>query len=431
MQMGPIWDDSLLPRFPELAGDAECDILVIGGGLCGLLCAHYLTRAGINVLLLEADRVASAVTARSTAVVSVGQNVLYRDIAKRLGSDGARRVMSARVGAVSEYRALAKELGAKCLVQDFSLFSTDGSSRLEREYDALSRLGIDCTLSPHLPSGLPSTSALTFHGQLLLDPSDFSARLARGLTVRENARVVRLTSYGAVTDKYRINARKVIIATHFPLPKLRGLFALKLYQQRSYVLALAGTPAVNACEDITEGGVYMRMHASRLLLGGGDHRTGKKGGGFDSVLAYRSQNFIGSRIVTSWATQDTVSLDGLPYIGQLTRSNSKFYVATGFGGNGFVGSMMSAVILRDIITGRDSKYAELFSPSRSMMSAQLAKNIASAIGNYLVPTARRCPHLGCALVWNRAEQSWDCPCHGSRFDKFGTLINDPSQRNLH
>lgn len=430
MQKGPIWDNSLLPRFPELAGDAECDVLVIGGGLCGLLCAHYLTMAGMNVLLMEADRVASATTVRSTAVVSVGQDVLYRDIANRMGTDTARQVIGARMGALKEYLSLTRELGARCSVTDFSLFSTDGEKRLEREYDALCRMGIDCRFSPHLPSGLPSTSALTFPGQMLLDPADFTSRLARGLTIRENARAVRLTSYGAMTDKYRITADKVIIATHFPFPRLKGLFALKLYQQRSYVLALDGAPLVGACEDITEGGVYMRMYGTKLLLGGGDHRTGTKGGGFAPVLEYRSKNFAGSRIDTAWATQDTVSLDGLPYIGRLTGTNSKFYVAAGFGGNGFMGSMMSALILRDTITGRPSPYAKVFSPQRSMLTLQLAKNIAHTIGTYFIPTARRCPHLGCALVWNPDERSWDCPCHGSRFDQNGNLINGPSQRDL-
>ncbi len=430
MQKNTVWDDTLMPRFPELSGDAECDVLVIGGGLCGLLCAHYLTSAGANVLVCEANRICSAVTPRSTAMVTVGQNVLYRDIMKSFGADIASRVIGARMWAVNEYRALTKELGARCDVTDFSLFTADGSSKLEREYESLSRLGINCFLSSELPSGLPSTSALTFKGQLMLDPCEFTARLARGLTVRENARITKLTSFGAATEKYRISAGKVIIATHFPLPKLRGLYALKLYQQRSYVLALDGIRPIGACEDISENGVYMRMAGRLLLLGGGDHRTGKKGGGYDPLLSYRAENFPSSRIATSWANQDTVPLDGLPYIGPLTRGNDKFYVASGFDGNGFVGSMLSALILRDLITGRKNKYSELFSPSRSMLSTQLVKNIVSAIGNYIIPSTRHCPHLGCALVWNPAECSWDCPCHGSRFDKCGELLNGPAQKDL-
>ncbi len=426
-----IYSTNFIPHFPTLADDAECDVLVIGGGLCGLLCAHYLQNAGINVLVCEAERISGAVSARSTAVISLGQDILCSDIEKSRGTETARTVMKTRLDALNEYRILCRELGCVYRTDDFYLYSLGSPLKIEKEYDRMRCFGIHSSLHRDLPIDISISAALKFSNQLMLEPTDFCARLAENLCIRENTRIQKITPYGAKTEKHKISAKHVIIATHFPLPKLRGMFSLKLYQERSYVLALEGVGDIGgAYEDIADDGVYMRMYKKYLLLGGGDHRTGTKGGGYDAVLKYRADNFKDSNIFTSWATQDTVSLDSLPYIGRLTPASDKFFVATGFGGYGFIGSMTAALTLRDLIFGKENPAAKVFDPSRNMLSSQLFKNIGTTLGNFLLPIPRRCPHLGCALKWNAAERSWDCPCHGSRFDKFGTLLNDPAQHDL-
>ena len=424
-----------IPHFPPLDADTGCDVLIIGGGLCGLLCAYYLTNAGANVLVCEADRIARATTARSTAIVTSAQDVLCRDIAKRFGQSAALDVMRERNHALESYRVLAKKLGCKYNERDYYLFTTDKASELAYEHELLKQLGFESELLAKMPLNIPMNAALKFTGQLQLDPLDFSAHIAKGLNIREGTRVTELTPYGALAQnksgEYKIRARRVIIATHFPLPKIKGLFALKLYQQRSYVIALEGVPDIGGMyEDIAEDGAYLRMYGEYLLLGGGDHRTGKSGGGFDPLMHYKNKHFPHAKAVASWATQDTVSLDGLPYIGRLCKTDERVYVATGFGGNGFIGSMMSATILSDMALGRKNAAAKLFDPSRSMLSAQLFKNIGSSLVDYLTPTAKRCPHLGCALKWNADEHSWDCPCHGSRFSEHGDLLNGPAQGGI-
>ncbi len=424
-----------MPRFGELDKDTACDVLVIGGGLCGLLCSYYLTRAGADVLLCEADRIANATTVRSTAIITSGQDILCRDIANRFGEDYGAAVMSERGAALEKYRRLAKELGFKCEEVDYYLYTTENPSELAKEYGLLQKLGFDAELTSSMPLDVPMNAALKFKKQLQLDPLDFSVHIAKGLNICENTRITSLTDFGAAaksgSGEYKIKASRVIIATHFPFPKLKGLFALKLYQQRSYVLALDGVPAIGGTyEDIADNGVYMRMYNGLLLLGGGDHRTGKTGGGLDALTRYKNKHFPSARPVTSWATQDTMSLDGLPYIGRLTKSDARTYVATGFEGNGFIGSMMSATILTDMVLGRKNQAARLFSPSRSMFSVQLFKNIGSTLADFVTPTTKRCPHLGCALKWNADERSWDCPCHGSRFSEDGKLLNGPAQGDI-
>ncbi len=125
-----------------------------------------------------------------------------------------------------------------------------------------------------------------------------------------------------------------------------------------------------------------------------------------------------------------MTLDGIPYIGQYSRSMPDCYAATGFNKWGMTSSMVSASILTDLILGKENPYAPVFSPSRNMIKPQLFVNGYSAIANLLTISEKRCPHLGCALQWNRAEHSWDCPCHGSRFDGFGKLLDNPANGNL-
>lgn len=424
-----------MPRFLPLDKDVFCDALVIGGGLCGLLCAYYLTKKGASVLLCEAEEIANATTARSTAVITSAQDTLCTDIAKHFGESAAMAVMRERCAALENYRTLAKSLGCKCEKRDYYLYTSGKPSELVCEYELLKKLGFESELLTKMPISVPMNAALKFGGQLQLDPLDFCAHIASNLNIREGTRITELTPYGALatskSGEYKIRARRVIIATHFPLPKFKGLFSLKLYQDRSYVLALEDVPDIGATyEDIAKDGVYMRMYGNYLLLGGGDHRTGKSGGGLGELMRYKNRYFPDAKVITSWATQDTVSLDGLPYIGPLTKNNERVFVATGFGGNGFIGSMMSATILSDMVCGKQTDAAKLFDPSRNILTAQLFKNIGTTLVDFLTPTAKRCPHLGCALVWNSAEHSWDCPCHGSRFSEEGDLLNGPAQGGI-
>ena len=205
-----------------------------------------------------------------------------------------------------------------------------------------------------------------------------------------------------------------------------GYFA-KLYQHRSYVIALKNAKKISGMYvDASDTGLSFRSDGNFLLLGGGGHRTGKQGGGWKELENFAKQHFHNAKIVAKWATQDCMTLDEIPYIGQYSQAMPDIYVATGFNKWGMTNSMVSAEILCDLIQGKFNRYAELFSPSRSIFHTQLFTNTFESILGLLTPTAPRCPHLGCALKYNREEHSWDCPCHGSRFSENGTLIDNPA-----
>ena len=202
---------------------------------------------------------------------------------------------------------------------------------------------------------------------------------------------------------------------------------LKMYQHRSYVIALENAQNVEGMYvDDNIKGLSFRNYGDLLLLGGGSHRTGKSGGNWAELEAFARKYYPNSKIKYKWATQDCMTLDGLPYIGNYSKNTPNLFVATGYNKWGFTSAMVAAEILCDLVQEKHNEYASVFSPSRSILHPQLAINAAESIINLLTPTAPRCPHLGCALKYNKAEHSWDCPCHGSRFTEAGQLIDNPA-----
>ena len=226
-------------------------------------------------------------------------------------------------------------------------------------------------------------------------------------------------------------AEKIIVATHFPFINKHGSYFLKQYQHRSYDLALENAPNVHGMYvDEAQKGMSFRNYQNLLLIGGGDHRTGKQGGNWQELSNFAIRYYPNAKEKYRWATQDCMTLDSVPYIGQYSKHTPNFYVATGFNKWGMTSAMVAGMILTDMVMGKENPNAEVFSPSRSILRPQLAVNAFEATVNLLTPSQKRCPHLGCALKWNGKERSWDCPCHGSRFTENGVLIDNPATGNL-
>ena len=206
---------------------------------------------------------------------------------------------------------------------------------------------------------------------------------------------------------------------------------MKLYQERSYVVAVKNAAYLNGMYiDENETGFSFRNYEDMLFIGGGSHRTGKHGGNFKAINIFKNHYYPHSNEVCRWATQDCMTLDGIPYIGKYSKSKSEIFVATGFNKWGMTSSMLASEILSDLVMGNNNEYENLFSPSRKILHPQLFTNIVESGVNFLTPSKPRCPHLGCALKWNSAEKSWDCPCHGSRFNEEGKLLENPSIDDL-
>ena len=430
--MESIWSATgKLPHFPPLWGEVHADVLVIGGGMAGLLCAHQLHQAGVSCIVAEADVLAGGVTKNTTAKITSQHALIYRKLLDTLGSEQAGLYLKANQDALQTYRSLCQNMDCDFENQDSFVYSRTGKEKLEAELTALQQLGYPAEFVQDLPLPFPVSGAVRFPDQAQFHPLKFLSAITEDLAVYESTPVRHLEKKKAVTDHGTIYADSVIVATHFPFLNTHGSYFMKLYQQRSYALSLENVPSfAGMYKDEAEDGLSFRSQGSSLILGGGGQRTGKPGGGWQELERISRQYYPQAVITHRWAAQDCMSLDGIPYIGQYSAKTPGLYVATGFNKWGMTSSMVAARVLTDLICGKRSPYADLFSPSRSMLHPQLGTNAMEAAKDLLTFSKKRCPHMGCALKWNPQEHSWDCPCHGSRFTESGKLIDNPATRNL-
>ena len=427
-----VWSDGTrLPRFEQLQGDIKTDVLIIGGGMAGLLCARKLADSGVDYALVEAQTLCSGITKNTTAKITAQHGLIYDKLLKEFGSEKARMYLEVNQNALEEYRVLCGKIDCGFEEKDNFVYSVSEREKLDRELAALDTLGYSAKFvrEPSLP--LETVGAVGFERQAQFDPLRFAAAIAKDLNIYENTRVLELSERKAITDKGSVAAEKIIVATHFPFINKHGCYFLKQYQHRSYVLGLENAQQPDAMYvDQSHKGMSFRGYGELLLLGGGGHRTGKQGGGWRELEAFAQRSYPDARIKYRWATQDCMTLDGSAYIGQYSKNTPNLYVATGFNKWGMTLSMVAATLLTDMVLDRENPYAEAFLPWRTLLRPQLAVNAFEAVTSLLQISKKRCPHLGCALKWNAAEHSWDCPCHGSRFTQEGRLIDNPATGDL-
>ena len=439
--MHSIWSDQItFPAFPTLQQDIKTDVLIIGGGITGILCAYRLQQAGVKYTLVEADTLCGGTTQNTTAKITSQHGLIYAKLLKKFGTEKAKLYLEANETAIAEYEKLCKMISCDFIKQDNFVYATDTSAELEQELNALSKLNFPARFAQNLPLPIQTAGAVCFPNQAQFHPLKFLSALAKNLTVYEHTKVLAIENNTAITKHGTIHAKQIIVTTHFPFLNRHGSYFLKLYQHRSYVLALEHAQNVNGMYvDAAKTGLSFRNYDKLLLLGGGSHRTGKHPknkysathpcNGFAELTAFAKHSYPDANIRYQFAAQDCMPLDDIPYIGPYSKHTPNLYVATGFRKWGMTSAMTASLLLCDLILGHENPYADVFSPSRSILHTQLFLNACESTLNLLNPLPRRCSHLGCALRWNAAEHSWDCPCHGSRFTKDGVVIDNPAQRN--
>lgn len=426
-----IWQQVSLPKFDSLHGDKHTDVLVIGGGMAGILCADRLRRHGVDVTLVEQHRLLSGVSGNTTAKITMQHGLIYHKLMQSLGKERAMLYARANQHAVETYRTLCNDIDCDFETQDAYVYSQTDRQKIESEAGALHHLGIAAIVRDETDLPFPVAGAVMIRKQAQFHPVRFVAGILPDLTIYENTPVRTLDGTTAVTPQGRIHAKHVIVATHFPFLNRHGLYFLKLYQHRSYVLALQNAANVHGMYiGAEENTLSFRNLGDTLLLGGGGHRTGKPGGAWQVLENAAQEYYPTSQTIARWATQDCMSLDAMPYIGPYSPKTPNIYVATGFCKWGMTGSMVASEVLTQTILGRPDPYDGLFSPARSILKPQLVRNTLSAATNLMRISKRRCPHMGCALRWNKAEHTWDCPCHGSRFSEDGKLLDNPATEDL-
>ena len=476
--MTSLWTSTVsLPEHPPLDGDCRTDIAVIGGGLTGVLTAWLLRREGAGTLLLESDRVGGGQTAGTTAKLTAQHGLRYHRLTEALGRDTAQKYAKSQLEAVEWLRQLVKTEGIACDFRDCAacLYATGDPAPLDAEYNACRDLGMEVYRAGDSELPFPA-QVLGLRRQARFHPLKLVEHLARDLDIREGTRVLDVDGGRVLTDHGTVTAQQVVFACHYPFLNVPGFFFARMHQERSYVLALEGATELADCYlGVDPGGLSLRSWGRFLLLGGGSHRTGdnQEGGKYNSLRQAAHQFWPGCREVTTWSAQDCVPMDGMPFIGRYTEHRPEWLVATGFQKWGMTAAVTAARTLAALALGRTPpEGTDIFSPSRFHVAAsagQLAEDAAFSIlglsrrvlepgrvdaealspghggvaelggkkvgayrdeGGTLHTVPLKCPHMGCQLEWNPDEKSWDCPCHGSRFDCRGRLLDGPAQTDL-
>lgn len=426
--MDSVWRKTAdLPHFEKLTGDVKTDVLIIGGGITGILCAYFMKERGIEYLLVEGEEICHGVTGNTTAKITAQHGLIYSKMIRHMGLEKTKLYLEANQSAVLKYAQLAEHYTCDFIEKKSFVYSVDDRKKLEQEADSYRLLGLSDAIveTPELP--FATAGAVVMHDQAQFHPLKFLGGIARELNIYEHTFVTQLMPGRALTEEASIRYQQVIFATHFPIDNKHGCYYLKLYQHRSYVIALQQARQMDGMYvDEDRKGLSFRSYQDLLLVGGGSHRTGKKGGNWQELRQFARQYYPDAKEQYRWAAQDCMPLDEVPYIGAYSPAMPGCYVATGFQKWGITSAMVSAMVLADLVQGIENPYAEVFDPGRSIFRWQLLCNGAESLMNLLTPIRPRCPHLGCALKWNPAEHSWDCPCHGSRFAEDGTLLDNPA-----
>ena len=483
-----VWlDTTSATAYPALDRDLAVDVIVIGGGITGLTVATLLKETGKSVAVLEAKRVVEDVTGHTTAKITALHTLVYDTLIDRFGEDQARLYGQANLAALEAIAGRAQAIDCDFERQASYTYAESEAERgrVRREAAAAARLGLPAAYVEQPPLPFPVAGAVRFDHQAQFHPRKYLLALAAALPgegtylfehtpaleVTEGEPCVVTTPHGTV------RARDVVIATHYPIHDKAFYFA-RLSPKRSYVLGVR-------VEGDLPPGMYIASkepeHSLRtqpvaggqlLLVGGEGHKTGQGG---DTEARYRRleewtrRQFRVASVDYRWSTQDNHTLDGVPYIGHMSPHAHHLYVATGFAGWGMTHSMVAGLLLTDQILGRANPWESLYDPNRfnARSAARFLKENANVAKHFVADrvglpkpddvrpgegavvdgpdgklalyrdeagTAHAvsavCTHLGCAVHWNPAEKSWDCPCHGSRFATDGSVLHGPAQKPL-
>ncbi|MFZ7131708.1 MAG: FAD-dependent oxidoreductase [Eubacteriales bacterium] len=479
-------------QYPKLREDMDTEVAIIGGGITGVITGYLLKKSGVKVTLLEANKILQSTTGHTTAKLTSQHGLIYKELIHTHGLNDAKIYAEANAWAISFVKDTSSHLNIQCdLIEQDAYIYTQNHAMLpliKNEAIAANTIGIDASFESSISLPFSVQGAVKFKNQAQFHPRKFLLPLAatipgNGSRIYEDTEIIDVDRGNPCTiitkDKQIIRAKKVVVATHFPFCDNIGLYFARMIQDRSYIIAAK-------IKDSYPGGMYINLESPTrslrsqwdgkeqlLLVGGENHKTGhgtNQNHHYVKLLEFAKQHFTVDDVPYYWSAQDCTTPDNIPYIGNITGFSSNVYVATGFKKWGMTTGIAAGKILHDLILAEENPWAEVFSPSRSLkrnawvklmgqnihvgykflegkLSPAEALELKSGEGKiiekgnkkmgaymdekqhiYFVDTT--CTHLGCELQWNNAEKTWDCPCHGSRFDYKGNIIEGPAIKPL-
>jgi glycine/D-amino acid oxidase-like deaminating enzyme/nitrite reductase/ring-hydroxylating ferredoxin subunit len=479
--------------YPALDSDLKVDAAVIGGGLVGITTAYLLKNEGLKVAVIDAGKIIKGTTGHTTAKITSQHGLIYSKIYQKMGMDMAKLYADANENAIHFISDLVHKKNIKCDLEYKSAYiytqSDQYIKKIQDETKIASDLGIKASYIEEIPLPFKVKAAVKFEGQAQFHPRKYLLELVKdiekaGCSIYESTRIMDIKhddeGVTLITERgNHINAKYAVIASHYPCFDGGGMYFARMYPSMSYVVAAKISEKFpdGMFANAEEPGRSLRSQpiddGEMILFSGEHHKTGQSDDTlvhYNNLRKFAMENYTVEKILYRWSTQDYETIDGVPYIGTLTSRTKNIFAATGFGKWGMTNSTISAIIIKDLIVSGSNPWEVVYTPSRFVPSsigslikdnADVAKNLIQGkletpendadikngeakvvdadgkkAGAYrddngnLHIVDNTCTHIGCELKWNSAERTWDCPCHGSRFNYDGEIVEGPAVHKL-
>ena len=485
-------------NYPSLNKNINTDVLIIGGGITGIVTSYILNKKNpsLNITIVEANKMAMGATSNTTAKITSQHGLLYNYLANSFGKDTAKKYLFSNEEAIKTISNIIKCENIDCdfSMQDSYVYTCNKQnvSKIIDEISAVNFLGFNASFEKECPLPFPIEGAIKFPNQAQFHPRKYLLSLLkilekRNINIFENSMVHDIKhindKYEIYINDYKVSANHLVMASHYPIKNFPGMYFIKMYQDSSYAIGVdIGNDVFDgiyiSCDEPTttfRNTIYENGR-KLLIIGGSSHKTGDTNvnieDSYNNLESYIKKLYPKAKIKYKWMTEDCISLDKIPYIGEFSKFLPNMYVATGFKKWGMTTSHVAAQIICDKILGKENMYEDIYTATRlkpiknsKEFGNMLKQSIYSLAINKLSPPIKSykelendsggivdykgkklgifkdengklfaiipyCKHLGCELSWNNLEKTWDCPCHGSRYDYLGKIITEPTTENL-
>lgn len=494
--MNSFWKNNLeIKKYPSLNKNLNTDVCIIGGGITGISCGYYLTKNKLNVCILEKDTIMNKTSGYTTAKITAQHGLIYKYLVESYSEDFAKNYLRSNLEAIEKIKKIIDDEKINCdyEIQNSYVYTTVPSSisKIEDEAKILRKLNYKATLSDSIDLPISKVEkAIKFENQAQFNPVKYAINLCEKIennngVIFEKSKVIKIkkvnNEYIIFCNGNYLKAKHIIIATRYPIINFPGFHFLKMYSETSNVIAIETDDNlftgmyINDDEPTFSFKTSIYNDKRIVLIGGTSHKTGVK---IDLSNSYKIleqkayEMYPNSTVLYRWNTQDSVSLDKIPYIGEFSFFYPNVYIATGFKKWGMTTSNIAANIITDEILGKKNKYSEIYNSKRlnpiknkkelgnmiketthslilnkfdlpeatikdiNLDEGKIVNYNGNKIGAYkdknnnIFKIIPNCTHLGCELSWNNLDKTWDCPCHGSRYNFDGKLIYGPSCKDL-
>ena len=460
--------------------DISTDILIIGGGLTGISTAFYLKDSNLKITLIEANEIGSGTTMNTTGKINFMQGLIYHKIKKKYNLETSLKYLKSQIEAMNLIESNIKKYNIDCdYMKNNSYVYTDDDTKIKdfiKEQEFYNKANIKYKTINKLPLNIDCKYGIQIDNTAIFHPIKYLYKLTEeilksNIEIYEHTTALKITKdknyYLIDTNNGIISTKYLIIATHYPFFIKPGYIPFKTHIEKEYILATK-VDKINQFNSITNKNpiISIRYHQDKdnyLLFASINSKLSKNQNNKNNYkkLIRKFEKTFDNQITNLWFNYDLITNDQLPFIGELKEN---FYLATGFNKWGMTNATISGKIISDLILNNKNEYVTLFDPKRSLkiknFLIDIYTNTTSFIDSIINKrkdfyqniyfkkinniecaiyidenkkehiVKNRCPHMGCKLTFNNEEKTWDCPCHGSRYDLDGNIIKGPSNKNI-